>query len=328
MAACTRKKTNTFLDLFKTHENIVLAETMPELKKYLQEPSTFYCINQYFLFSEPKLDTLLFIYDTQSKQGQRTITRGQGVNETSKITDFSIGKDATSCSICDVSVNAVFLLNLKDTSSISIQKDTLLDRGKTISSVAYDDTLSFYETVGTDKRFTLVTPNKTIHFGNDISIRGLSSSILTKVLQGPCSLSSSKKKFFWFSAYGDVFEIYDYSNIENINTVCSLVENLPNINSNGALRLKDKFGVSCVASDDKYIYALYSGKTLEQCLEDRSKAFYSNKILVFDWDGNPCKVLHLDCEMFSIAYSKTYDKLYGLGLDDDLNYTIYAIDNI
>lgn len=191
--------------------------------------------------------------------------------------------------------------------------------------MAYDDTLSFYEMINSEKRFLLSTPNKTIRFGNDIPLRGLSSEMSTKVLQGPCSLSSSRKRFFWFSSFGDVFEMYDYSNVNEIKTVASQVINVPAANVNGALGSNDRFGVSSVASDDSCIYALYLGKTLKDGLSDRAKALYSDIVLVFDWDGVPYKLLNLDREVCSISYSKTDKKLYGLGLDDNLNYTVYEI---
>ncbi len=328
IASCGKKETETFIEKFNVIETITLKEAMPELKNVMQEPNCFYFLNHYILVSEPKLDSILLIFDTQTKEYKHTISKGQGTNEALKISNISMGNKPNSCSLFDNLSQLIYIANIDSLSSISIKKDTLLHAGNTKNSVAYDDTLAFYENVNEHKRFTLASPSRTIHFGNEIQINNLSPIMLTKVLQGPCSLSSSKKRFFWFSSYGDVFEIYDYSNIENITTICSLALNLPNANMNGALGLEDKLGAISVTSDNNYIYALYSGKTLEQCLKDRSKALYSDKILIFDWDGNPCKVLNLDREVFSIAYSEMYDKLYCLGLDDDLNYTIYAVDNI
>ena len=41
-------------------------------------------------------------------------------------------------------------------------------------------------------------------------IRTGDTTILIQMLQGPCTISSEKKRIAWFSVYGDVMEIYDY----------------------------------------------------------------------------------------------------------------------
>lgn len=327
--ACIDKKecNESFLDLFETKKYVTLTEFMPELKNKIQGPTQFYWLNQYILFVEPKLDSLLFVYDSKSNNSKYFFPKGQANNEAISI-QLNKGKKSTYCSVYDNALQKAYLFKLNDNFVDSIEFDSLIPKGSMKASIVYDDTLAFYEHVGNDKRFTAITPHKTIHFGNEISIKNLSSSTLTKVLQGPCSLSASKKKFFWFASFGDVFEIYDYSNIDSIKTVCSLTAKLPHANINGALTPEDKLGVTHVTSDNNYIYALYVGKTIKEGMTNRATSLYTNKILVFDWNGNPCKVLNLNREVFSIAYSEMYDKLYCLGLDDDLNYTIYAVDNI
>lgn len=325
ITSCVSNDKESFLNEFSEKENIALIEVFPELKRQLQKPSFFYCLNQYLVFSEPDLDSLIFVYDSQTNEGKYFFSKGQGENEAIKINKISMGTNSSSCSLYDSALQRIYILNLKKSFESSVEKDTLASLYGMGVYMAYDDTLSFYEMINSEKRFLLSTPNKTIRFGNDIPLRGLSSEMSTKVLQGPCSLSSSRKRFFWFSSFGDVFEMYDYSNVNEIKTVASQVINVPAANVNGALGSNDRFGVSSVASDDSCIYALYLGKTLKDGLSDRAKALYSDIVLVFDWDGVPYKLLNLDREVCSISYSKTDKKLYGLGLDDNLNYTVYEI---
>lgn len=326
-ATCRKEYDNGFLDLFDTEQHVTLTEAMPELKDKFQKPTLFYWLNQYILFAEPKTDSLLFVYDSQTNQSKCFFPKGQAQNEAISIR-LNRGKDPNSCSVYDNALQKAYLFSLDDRFVPSIETDSLMPKGSMKTSIVYDDTLAFYEHVGNEHRFTAITPHKTIHFGNDITIKNLSPSTLTKVLQGPCSLSASQKRLFWFASFGDVFEIYDYSNIDSIKTVCSLTARLPHANRNGALTPEDKLGVTYVTSNDQYIYALYVGKTINESVTNRENALYTDKILVFDWDGNPCKVLRLDREVSAIAYSERYDKLYCLGVDDDLNYTLYVIDNI
>lgn len=326
MCACTDKDSETLTDKFDTEENISLVEAFPELKERLQAPSSFYCVDGYFVFSEPKLDTLVWVYDSHTKTSRSLFPKGQGDGEALRIANMGMGKTSTSCYLYDVALQCVYMLDLKDWPETSVVKDSLLSRlDGSKNSMAYDDTLSFYENVNAKKRFTLLSPSRTVHFGNDISVYNLSSESATKVVQGPCSLSPSQKRFFWFSSFGDVFELYDYADIDDIKTVRSWVFNLPNANADGALGPEARAGVTSVASDEKYIYALYLGKTVKEIAMNRSGALFSDMIMVFDWEGNPYKLLNLDRGVCSIAYNASDGKLYGLGIDDKLDYSLFEI---
>lgn len=56
-----------------------------------------------------------------------------------------------------------------------------------------------------------------------------------------------------------------------------------------------------------------------------SAAICSKTILVFDWDGNPVRIIETDREMYAITYTAAGHCLYGLGLDDEGNYAVYQI---
>lgn len=70
-------------------------------------------------------------------------------------------------------------------------------------------------------------------------------------------------------------------------------------------------GLTC---SDKYIYALYSGKTMENL----SDAFRASYVFVYDWNGNPVKYYHLDKELFGdIGVDEKAGILYGIGYDPE-----------
>ncbi len=80
-----------------------------------------------------------------------------------------------------------------------------------------------------------------------------------------------------------------------------------------ALPAKDeRNGFITAAVTEKYIYALYSGKTMNRrTIESLSNAFLSEYVYVFDWQGKPVKRYLLDQEVRSIAVDKNDETLYA-----------------
>ncbi len=81
---------------------------------------------------------------------------------------------------------------------------------------------------------------------------------------------------------------------------------------NVAFKKEDKVGFTSLCSDEKYVYALYSGKTFEEFGMD---AYNVQHLLVYDWDGNSVARYHLSKPLYGIA---VYDKtLYGLSRENE-----------
>lgn len=70
--------------------------------------------------------------------------------------------------------------------------------------------------------------------------------------------------------------------------------------------------------DSKYIYVLYMDQLLSEYDYFDSKKSCSNKILVFDYDGNSVACLNLDCRIQEMAVSGEMLKLYGISQDSDM----------
>lgn len=75
----------------------------------------------------------------------------------------------------------------------------------------------------------------------------------------------------------------------------------------------NKYGCLSTSVSDNFIYILYSGKTMKE------NAMYSNTVLVYDWDGNPIKVLELDQQLNLISVSQNDDYLIGSVDDGEAN---------
>ena len=69
------------------------------------------------------------------------------------------------------------------------------------------------------------------------------------------------------------------------------------------------------AISEKYIYSLYSGKKINYL--SPYDALQSNKIYVFDWEGNPIKRFELDKEVRSIAIDEKNNILYAGAIGED-----------
>ena len=230
-----------------------------------------------------------------------------------------------STNICasGLATQSVFLLSLNNKIK-KVRKDSISIDTR-FCEVAYDNELAFFLLVGDEKRFLMKANGQYRKIGENIVIPNISPEIVSQTLQGPCTISSEKKRIAWFSVYGDVMEIYDYSDLNNVALVKSHICTLPVFNSSdGSLGFQTKLSVSSVTSDDNYIYALYNERNLEQAAQNRAQAFFSKKVLLFDWNGTPRFIVELDRPIKSITYDKKRNMVLCLGLNNDLEYAVFG----
>lgn len=64
--------------------------------------------------------------------------------------------------------------------------------------------------------------------------------------------------------------------------------------------------------DNKYIYVLYLDQLLSEYDYNQTEKSCANKILIFDYQGNPITKLHLSCRIKKMAISSDRTKLFGL----------------
>ena len=96
------------------------------------------------------------------------------------------------------------------------------------------------------------------------------------------------------------------------------------MSKNGTLDFHTKMGVTSLAATDEYIYALYNERNLKEAIKNRNNAFFTNKILLFTWEGEPYKIVEVDKQIKSITYDKKNDVLLCLGLNENLDYAVYS----
>lgn len=117
----------------------------------------------------------------------------------------------------------------------------------------------------------------------------------------------------------EMFTIRD-GNLEKIKTIFTyLPEYLDRTNGDQvrvAVKRSSPMGYLDLFAGDKYIYALYNGRTKE-AFKDRY--FYGNEIHIFDWKGNPVKKIILDKDARALSVDEAGRILYTISYDIDEN---------
>jgi len=130
------------------------------------------------------------------------------------------------------------------------------------------------------------------------------------------------KRFFFTCEDSEVFEIIEITQNNKLNKVFEFHGELGNfkpegdgINSISAAidrNSKTKFIDSYCTQD--YIYLLYSNKVIGN---NTYNAYLAKTVLVFDWDGNPVKLLNLDMDVSNIAIHENDRYMYAYSNDTE-----------
>lgn len=77
-----------------------------------------------------------------------------------------------------------------------------------------------------------------------------------------------------------------------------------------------------IALTNKYIYALFSGRTIDEYHE---KAAYGNYIHVFDWNGDILSIYKSDSDLLSIAVNSDESLLYAIQYYPKVSIVVYSL---
>jgi hypothetical protein len=80
-------------------------------------------------------------------------------------------------------------------------------------------------------------------------------------------------------------------------------------NLSAPIESHNRWGYPDIDVTSNFIYALYSGKKIQ---DNRNHFWFGNKVLVFDWEGNPVNMLMLDREVKSISVDNGDNTLFGI----------------
>lgn len=310
-------------DTFNDIQNIKLEPLLEYPNDSIGSPSHIHVTKDYIILVEPKLEQLLSAYHKHTHTFSRFLSKGRGPNEMIDIQQINpwIQTDNAFC-VLHTFGNTSFVLSPQDSTYQITQKIYLPENSSTF---ACDSNLFIGVLYGKKNHFYLKNSDSTfVHFGNFPQINNLSPAIISELMDGYCINSPKNKKFAWFSIYGDAFEIYDYSDVSNPILITQNISTLPIFSvkkirdeEHAVFSQETKIGVVSITSNNKYIFALYNKNTLKDIAKLKDDIFFSNQILVYNWDGSPIKILNLNENVKAISFDETNNSLLCIACDDN-----------
>ncbi|MDR1338699.1 MAG: TolB-like 6-bladed beta-propeller domain-containing protein [Prevotellaceae bacterium] len=327
IVSCQESKT-LLIDYFDKIQEYELKEIVKYPWNSIGHPDMIFSHEDYIILSEPKLDYLLSIYNMETQSFTRFLPKGEGPDELLDVQQIRSYKSDSLFCVKSTFSKDIFVYAFNSDSCLI--RDEVSDRS--ILSFFYDNNKLICSQSGQHKRCSLhdIENKSTVEFGEDIVIENCSPNVVTSILTGICAGNTESKRVAWGSVYGDVFEIYDYENTENIKTIFSVKGILPVITDPKMLvfSLETKLGISSIVVTDKYIYLLYNENQLKNAIDKRDDVFLSNKILIYDWNGIPQKVLKTNELIRYMSYNDKYKTIYCIGYNNNGDGKIYYIDDL
>ena len=145
--------------------------------------------------------------------------------------------------------------------------------------------------------------------------KGGANRINSQAYQSAITSNPSQNKIALAARYADQIDVFKSSG-EELFTIIGPDRFIPEyklttVFNNPVVQFspKSRFGYLYMQSTDKYIYALYSGRSRK---DFPGKANFGQSIHVFDWDGNPIKEYKLDQDIFAFAINEKENTLYAI----------------
>lgn len=161
-------------------------------------------------------------------------------------------------------------------------------------------------------------------FGEDIRIGKFGTEVASSFVIGYCLFHNDLKRFAFFSAFGDVFELYDCRNTPRImKNYRGCLPVMDKDLTSPTITLETKLGVQSSTATDKYILALYSDHLMKEFSLANDKMWWVDQILVYDWEGDPVKILVLDRPVRALTYNREKGLVYCIGLTEEGNNIFY-----
>jgi hypothetical protein len=319
-----QEKGNFLTDYFDKIQEYELKEVTEYPHDSIGHPDMIFSHEDYIILSEPKLEHLLSSYDMKTQSFIRFLPKGDGPDALLDIQQVGMYKNYSLFCVKSTFSKNIFIYAFNSTSIL--MKDEVPD--KDILSFFYDNDKLICSQTGKQKRCSLYGKS-TVGFGEDILIKDVSPDIVTSILTGKCAGNIKSKRVTWACYYGDIFEIYDYGNPDNIKTIISVKGILPVIPhpDSPIFSIESKIGISSIAVTDKHIYLLYNENQIKDFSEKKHDILLSDKILVYDWNGVAQKILKTNKLIKSMSYNSKSERIYCIGYDGD-DGKIYYIDDL
>jgi hypothetical protein len=141
--------------------------------------------------------------------------------------------------------------------------------------------------------------------------------------QGTLSANPSKTKFVYSSFFGEIIHFYsiEENNIKNIAKIENeypLYQDSSNGNSRGvSYDPKGEIGYIATCATDRFVYAIYSGRTALEWSEKKRGIYEGQMLHVFDWNGVLVKRYELDVPCGFLCVSDDDAKMWAIATNDN-----------
>lgn len=161
-------------------------------------------------------------------------------------------------------------------------------------------------------------------YPSDEDLTEIPFHVLGVAYQSLMCTQNAGKRTALVARYGGILQIHEWDVLKKIaKEICCINNFSPRLvtqDMNGTPNFRPdentRWGYLSVAATSGYIFALYSGR-----FQKKENAFYlGNEVHVFDWDGNPCYLLNLDCDGSSLAVNE--NKMFVLAEYENEGYDI------
>lgn len=264
-------------------------------------------------------DSLVTLYGLNSKRliGHR-IQQGQGPNDMLQPSFVDIDKD--NIQFFDIATSTLYNYPLQDFVSNNAPvptKKTKLEE-QVFSDIRFLGDKIISSAHGKKSPFLLFCES-----GNDMKEWGqfpeLNNKTYTDVEKGEaflCTFTTNREDQIAICySWTDLIEIYDISGklIKRLHGPEGFIPYFKETHQEGTIMARPEQGKQRDAyynpiSVDKQFFVLFNGKLVES--EDYSTL--STQILVFNWDGTPEKILHLDQGVFTFTVDPQTKSIYGI----------------
>lgn len=284
-------------------------------------PLAMLSFGDFLVIAQDRTDYLVSVFNLKTGKEQKILSKGLGNNEL--LTVFQLlEKDSTSFYVYDNMARKLLYLQLDERGDFEVCRDVKLDD---YLSLAIDDSLYMGCCVETDNRYKFYnTCSEREDWIGDYTSFDMTPGAGKLLLQGYVVNNSCIGRMMWMSFYGIAWQVVSY------NTSLSMVKtdiyelpyyHLDEIGGQVIFEKETNIGFTSLTCCDSYIYALYSGQSLEQVVAVKDKVTSGKYIMILDWDGNLKGAVNVDSEIRQIAYNKERKCLF-LMIDECDGYKI------
>lgn len=332
--SCSKnKENNNMLNLFTEQHNIIPNEMTLEFDS-IRNPYMISCVNQNIILADIFQPTFMTVFDEKSgKCIGNFLTKGNGPNEFVHLSSMQkVGKklflwDSGKSNIAIIEINKDTIENYR-CRFIPINQDSIFISAFQVFPLGEDYFISSGVIKG--HRFAILDKK-----GKPITLFGKypesdsrkEKSDIELALSNQCSYAYQPEKQILAVAngMGENIQFYDLTNKMTPQLIKEYNFSAPKYKMDGEgsviYQKENIIGFTELLSHSNYCIGFFSGETLKG-----PNGYGSNKLLFFDWTGNPIKEINFKDTYSNITMNEEENIVYLLGKDSQTDdFKIYTI---